>query len=199
MRKITLLLSVLVLSVLAFAQQTITGTVRDENGDPIPFATVTEVGKNNVVKANENGVFTIKVPEGTKLRITASGHQEQVVTVSGTTVTATLTSTQQQLSEVVVTTALGIRRQSKELGYAATTINAKTITQGRAVNVQQALNGKISGVSVTTTNSSVFENAKINIRGIRSLTGNNQPLLIVDGAPVSLNFLSSIPPGDIQD
>lgn len=199
MRKITLLLGMLVLGVLAFAQTTRTGTVRDEKGDPVPFATIAEVGKNNVVKADANGVFSIKTVEGAHLRITATGHQEQNVTVSGTTVTATLTTTQAQLTEVVVTTALGIKRQSRELGYAATSINNKTITQGRSVNVQQALNGKISGVSVTTTNSGVFENAKINIRGIRSLTGNNQPLLIVDGSPVSLGFLSSIPPSDIQD
>lgn len=184
---------------LAFAQTTRTGTVRDEKGDPVPFATIAEVGKNTVVKADVNGVFSIKVAEGARLRITASGHQEQTVTVSGATVAATLTTSQAQLTEVVVTTALGIRRQARELGYAATTINNKTITQGRSVNVQQALNGKISGVSVATTSSGVFENAKINIRGIRSLTGNNQPLLVVDGSPVSLNFLSSIPPSDIQD
>src|ERR1043165_2446583 len=193
MRKITLLLTVLVLSVLAFAQpRTRTGTVRDEKGDPIPFATVSEVGKNNVTKADANGLFTIKVANGAQLRITASGHQDQTVTVSCDNVSITLATRQEQMSEVVVTTALGIRRQAKELGYAATTINNKTLTQGKSVNVQQALNGKISGVDVTTTNSSGFENSKINIRGIRSLTGNNQPLLIVDGSPVPLGFLSSI-------
>src|SRR5205085_9911683 len=68
-----------------------------------------------------------------------------------------------------------------------------------SVNVQQALNGKVSGLSITTTNSGVFENSKMNIRGIRSLTGNNQPMLVVDGAPTPLGYLSSIPPDDIQD
>jgi TonB-linked SusC/RagA family outer membrane protein len=100
---------------------------------------------------------------------------------------------------VVVSTALGIKKQKNELGYAATTITNKFITQANSTNVQQALNGKISGVNVTTTNSGVFENAKINIRGIRSLTGNNQPLLLVDGSPVNLGYLSSIPPEDIED
>ena len=115
MRKITLLLSMLVLSVLAFAQRTVTGTVRDEKGDPIPFATISEVGKTNVAKADANGAFSIKVADGAQLSITASGHQPQTVTVSGNTVTATLTTTNQQLTEVVVTTALGQQRQAKAI------------------------------------------------------------------------------------
>jgi TonB-linked SusC/RagA family outer membrane protein len=67
------------------------------------------------------------------------------------------------------------------------------------VNIAQALNGKVSGVNISTVNSGVFENAKINIRGIRSLTGNNQPMLVVDGAPTPLGYLSSIPPDDVAD
>src|SRR6202007_1705621 len=103
------------------------------------------------------------------------------------------------LTDVVVTTALGIQRQAKDLGYATTTISNKTLVQAKSVNVQQALNGKVSGLNISTVNSGVFENAKINIRGIRSLTGNNQPMLVLDGAPVPLGYLSSIPPDDIQD
>jgi TonB-dependent SusC/RagA subfamily outer membrane receptor len=60
------------------------------------------------------------------------------------------------------------------------------------------LNGKVSGLNISTVNSGVFENAKINIRGIRSLTGNNQPMLVVDGSPTPLGYLSSIPPDDVQ-
>ena len=99
---------------------------------------------------------------------------------------------------MVVTTALGIQRQAKDLGYSTTTINNKALTQGKSVNIEQALNGKVSGLNISTVNSGVFENAKINIRGIRSLTGNNQPMLVVDGAPTPLGYLSSIPPDDVQ-
>jgi len=200
MRKIVSLLSVLMLlCTLAIAQtRTVSGVVRDEKGEPVPFATVTEAGTNNAVTADVNGAFKINIQGNSNLTISASGFQPKTISADEAA-NINLSINPQQLQEVVVTTALGIKRQAKELGYAATSINNKTIVQGRAVNVQQALNGKISGVSVTTTNSSVFENAKINIRGIRSLTGNNQPLLIVDGSPVSLSFLSSIPPNDIQD
>lgn len=202
MRKIVSLLSVLMLfCLLAFGQtRTVTGVVRDEKGDIIPFANITEVGNTrNSVQADANGTFSIKVNGNAQLSITAAGHNGQTVTASGNVVNATLPTTNAQLTEVVVTTALGIKRESKELGYAATSINNKTLTQAKSVNVAQALNGKISGLNVTTTNSGVFENAKINIRGIRSLTGNNQPLLVVDGAPTPLSFLSSIPPDDVQD
>ena len=116
---------------------------------------------------------------------------------SETNITVTLNATNSELSTVVVTTALGIQRQAKDLGYATTTITNKTLTAGKSVNIQQALNGKISGLNISTVNSGVFENAKINIRGIRSLTGNNEPMLVVDGAPTPLGYLSSIPPDDV--
>ncbi len=153
----------------------------------------------NSTQADANGTFSIKVGQNAQLSITASGHNSQTITPTGNVVNATLPTTNAQLTEVVVTTALGIKRESKELGYAATSIGSKLLNQGKSVNVQQALNGKISGLSVTTTNSGVFETAKINIRGIRSLTGNNQPMLVVDGAPTPLGYLSSIPPDDVQD
>src|SRR5829696_4751105 len=183
MRKTALLLSMLVLSVLAFAQRTVTGTVRDEKGDPIPFATVTEVGKNNVVKADGNGAFTIRANDGARLEITASGHQSQTVTVNGNTVSATLATSNQQLTEVVVT-ALGIQRQKKELGYSTARITNEQLTQASPVNVANGLQGKVSGLNITSINNGVFEDVKINLRGIRSLTGNNNPMLLLDGVPL---------------
>jgi TonB-linked SusC/RagA family outer membrane protein len=199
MRKITLLLLVLAVSVLAFAQRTVTGTVRDEKGEPIPFATVTEIGKNNVVKADANGAFSIRVADGARLEITASGHQTQTVTASGNTVTATLTTTNQQLTEVVVTTALGQQRQAKELGYSTAKVRAQELTQSKPVNLQNGLTGKVSGLTIQTVNNGVFADTRINLRGIRSLTGNNNPMLILDGVPVALGFINSINPQDVAD
>jgi TonB-dependent SusC/RagA subfamily outer membrane receptor len=199
MRKITLLLFMLALSVLAFAQRTVTGTVRDDKGEPIPFATITEVGKNNVVKADANGTFSIRVADGARLEVTASGHQAQTVTVTGNTVSATLTTTNQQLTEVVVTTALGQQRQAKELGYSTAKVRGSELTQARVVNLQNGLTGKVSGLNVQSVNNSVFGDTRITLRGIRSLTGNNQPMLILDGVPIALSFLNSINPNDIQD
>jgi TonB-linked SusC/RagA family outer membrane protein len=203
MRKLACLCTVLLLllcTVASAQNRTITGTVKDNAGDPIPFASIKIKGSNTGISADENGFFRITVPANTSLEISAVGSEPQTLTLptTGDVLNVTLTRTS-DLRAVVVTTSLGIKRQAKELGYAATSINNKTLTQAKAVNVQQALNGKVSGVSVATINSGVFENAKINIRGIRSLTGNNQPMLLVDGAPTPLGFLSSIPPDDIQD
>ncbi|RYE17415.1 MAG: SusC/RagA family TonB-linked outer membrane protein, partial [Sphingobacteriaceae bacterium] len=147
--------------------QTVTGVVRDAQGNPVPFATVTESGTRNAAVADANGNYSIKIKPNAKLNVTAAGYTPQNGSSGGNIV---LTRNDNGLQEVVVTTALGIKRQSKELGYAATSISNRTLTQAKSVNVQQALNGKISGLSITTTNSGVFENAKINIRGIRSLT-----------------------------
>jgi TonB-linked SusC/RagA family outer membrane protein len=202
MRKILSLLIAALLSVAAFAQnRQLTGRILDDKGDPIPFATI-KIKKTSLgTSADDAGNFKISIPPNAILVVSAAGVESREVSTigAGESLTITLSRTSNELSTVVVTTSLGIKRQAKELGYAATSVTSKVLTQGKAVNVQQALNGKVSGVSISTVNSGVFENAKINIRGIRSLTGNNQPMLVVDGAPTPLNFLSSIPPDDIQD
>jgi len=198
-KRVGILALVLFMSVAAWSQGKISGTVKDQNGDPVPFATVTVKGTKVSVAADANSNFTISAKSGDVLTVSAVGIQGTDVTVGNeAALTITVTRTAANITDVVVTTALGVQRQAKDLGYATTTINNKTLTQAKSVNVQQALNGKISGVNVSTVNSGVFENAKINIRGIRSLTGNNQPMLVVDGAPTPLGYLSSIPPDDVQ-
>lgn len=199
MRK--LLFFLFLLPALAFAQErSITGKVLNDKGQPVPSATVTNKKTKLTVTANDQGVFTIKANTGDVLVFSSTGFSEKQVTVKAdNSINVALAEQTQELTTVVVTTALGIQRQAKDLGYASTTITNKTLTQGKSVNVQQALNGKISGLNISTVNSGVFENAKINIRGIRSLTGNNQPMLVVDGAPTPLAYLSSIPPDDVQE
>lgn len=201
MKRILVLFTVLMLTGFwALAQsKTVTGIVKDESGAPVPFATVTESGTRNATTADANGNFEIKMKENGSLTFSATGYNSAKTTPEGKNVTVALKRNNLELSTVVVTTALGQQREAKELGYAQTTINNKTLTAAKSVNIQQALNGKVSGLNISTVNSGVFENAKINIRGIRSLTGNNQPMLVVDGAPTPLGYLSSIPPDDVAD
>jgi len=199
MRKCLSLLAVLVLSAsLAFSQtKPITGKLTDAQGQPVPFLTVKVKGSRTGVSADADGNYTIKAKAGDILVISGTGVTTQEVTVTeAPTMDVQVTRATTAMTEVVVT-ALGIQRQAKELGYATAKLDNATLTQAKQVNVAQALNGKVSGVNISTTNSGVFENAKINIRGIRSLTGNNQPMLVVDGAPTPLGYLSSIPPDDI--
>jgi len=102
------------------------------------------------------------------------------------------------LDEVVVTTALGQTRQAKELGYSAARVSQNELLAGRPVNIQNGLTGKVSGLTIQTVNNGVFADTRINLRGIRSLTGNNSPMLIIDGMPVELRMLNSINPNDVQ-
>jgi TonB-linked SusC/RagA family outer membrane protein len=202
MRKIVSMFTLLLLgTILAIAQsRPITGKVVDENGQPISGASVLVRGTSTGTSADANGNFRINAKTGDVLVVSGVGLPTNEVKIGGgSTLTVTLARQSQNLSEVVVTTALGVRRQAKELGYAATTVSGRELTVGKSVNVQQALNGKVSGLNISTVNSGVFENSKINIRGIRSLTGNNQPMLVIDGAPTPLGYLSSIPPDDVQD
>jgi TonB-linked SusC/RagA family outer membrane protein len=176
----------------------ITGKVVNEKNEPVAFATIKIKNSKAGTSANAQGEFTINASAADVLVVSATGSLAKEIPVGDqTNVTITLSTANTELSTVVVTTALGIQRQAKDLGYATTTITNKTLTAGKSVNVQQALNGKISGLNISTVNSGVFENAKINIRGIRSLTGNNEPMLVVDGAPTPLGYLSSIPPDDV--
>src|SRR5260370_5360657 len=111
MRKIASLLSVLMLlCTLAFAQtHTVTGIVKDEKGDPVPFATVIETGTKNAVTADANGFFTIKI-KGSQLTVSSAGHESKTVTAGTGTVSVALATVSAQLSEVVGTTALGIKQ-----------------------------------------------------------------------------------------
>jgi TonB-linked SusC/RagA family outer membrane protein len=200
MRKILTLLAVLVLSsVLAFAQtRYVTGTVRDDQGEPIPFSSVTIKGTNRGATTDANGNYRIQVQPGDVLVFTAVGAQQAEATVGNDDqVNIALTKTG-ALQEVVVT-ALGIQRQAKELGYAAARIKNSELNQARTVNLQNGLTGKVSGLNITTVNSGVFEESKINLRGLRSLTGNNSPLLVVDNIPTPLSYISTINPNDVQD
>lgn len=200
MRKLITSLCMLMFCALTYAQtRTVTGKVTDAQGKPVPYATVTVKGTKIITQTDEQGNFTIKAGSGNVLNVTYQGQQQDYAVGTSDIMSISFNHQAQNLTEVVVTTALGLKREARELGYASTSIGNKYLTQGKAVNVQQALNGKVSGVSITTVNSGVFENAKINIRGIRSLTGNNQPMLVVDGAPTPLSYMSSIPPDDIQD
>ena len=198
MRKIVSLLVFLFLANLVWSQGKITGNVRDQSGEIVPFATVTVQGTKTSVAADANANFSISAKSGDVLRISAVGVNDTSVSVGTESfINVTISRVAGAINDVVVTTALGVQRQAKSLGYATTTINNKDLTTAKSVNIQQSLNGKISGLNISTVNSGVFENAKINIRGIRSLTGNNQPMLVVDGAPTPLTYLSSIPPGDV--
>jgi TonB-linked SusC/RagA family outer membrane protein len=201
MRKLALVFAMLwCVGMTAMAQnRLVKGSVKNEKGEGVAFATVTETGTKNATNADENGNFSISVKPNARLTVSATGYTANTVAVTGETVTVVITTTQTELEEVVVSTALGVRKQPRELGYSVAQIGNKEITQARPVNVQQGLTGKISGLNVATVNNGVFADTRITLRGIRSLTGNNQPLLVLDGSPVALAQLNRLNPNDVED
>lgn len=203
MRKIAMLIAVLFCCTMSvLAQKTIKGKVSDsKDNTPLAAVTVKIKGTNIGTSSGTDGTYTLDVPaantNGT-LEFSLVGYNLQTAKIPSSGVqNITLTQDTRALNEVVVT-ALGVSRKAKDLGYSVSTINNKALVQAKSVNIAQALNGKVSGLNISTVNSGVFEDAKINIRGIRSLTGNNSPMLVVDGAPTPLGYLSSIPPDDVQ-
>ncbi len=201
MRKIASLFTMLMLfAALAFGQnRTITGTVTNEKGEPVPNASVTIKGSRTGVSADNNGQFRILAKTGDILVASSSGMESSEATIgSGSTVNFSVKTIIIAGTEVVVT-ALGQSRQPKELGYSVSKVKAAELTQAKSVNLQNGLTGKVSGLNVQTVNNGVFADTRITLRGIRSLTGNNQPMLILDGVPINLSYLSSINPNDITD
>jgi len=181
--------------------KTVTGRVTDaETGEGMPGVTVQLKGSTTASPTDINGGYTITVPStGGTLVFSFIGYSNQEIAIGNqTTINVRLATDARQLGEIVVT-ALGIERQKKEVGYAATTVTDEVITRANPVNVANGLQGKVSGLNIASTNNGVFENVKINLRGIRSLTGNNNPLLVLDGIPSDIGYLSSINPNDIEN
>lgn len=201
MRKIASLFTMLMLfSALAFGQsRVISGTVTDETGTTLPGVSVVIKGTRTGTATDNNGQFRINAKTGDVLVFTSTGIEpkEEVVGASSS-LTIQVKSKSVTGTEVVVT-ALGVRAQPKELGYTVSKVKAAELTQAKSVNLQNGLTGKVSGLNVQQVNNGVFNDTRLTLRGIRSLTGNNQPMLILDGVPISLGYLSSINPNDIVD
>ncbi|WP_418894643.1 SusC/RagA family TonB-linked outer membrane protein [Limibacterium fermenti] len=197
-KKFVLFLSLFLIGIgLATAQTRVRGTVVDEAGEPIIGATVTIKGVSQGTATDIDGNFSITAPEGGTLVVSYVGYQSQEVPVSAN-VRVTLVEDLKVLDEVVVT-AFGLQRQKRELGYSTAQVNSEELIQARAVNAATSLQGKVAGLNVSSLDNGVLEDVKINLRGIRSLTGNNNPMLLLDGVPVGLNLLSTINPNDIEN
>ncbi|HXO75545.1 MAG TPA: TonB-dependent receptor plug domain-containing protein, partial [Puia sp.] len=188
MRKLLLLAgSMLLLSVSLFAQnRTITGKVADPEGKPVPGASILIKGTKTGTSTNPDGSFTINVSEKAKsLSVSAIGWIDQEVEIGNrTSISVVLAAKDKTLSEVVVT-SLGIVRDKRSLGYATQQLKADQIADKGSVNIIGALEGKVSGVNITSASGSAGASININIRGITSFTRSNQPLFVVDGIPIS--------------
>ncbi|MEX2568230.1 MAG: SusC/RagA family TonB-linked outer membrane protein [Cyclobacteriaceae bacterium] len=174
----------------------VSGTVTDANGQPIPGATVLVEGTNSGTATDIDGKFMLDAPEGAVLLISFIGYQSQRVTVSNqTTFNITLQEDQSSLEEVVVV-GYGTQKKADITGSVASV--SEDLLQSRPVaNFEDALQGRASGVQVRQTGGDLNGKFSINIRGIGSVTGSNDPLIVVDGVPLFSSDFSTINPKDI--
>ncbi len=166
------------------------GTVVDENGDPVIGASVLVVGMQFGTSTDINGKFVLKdVKNGATLQISYVGYETITVKITSSTIKVKLVPSAKNLDEVVVT-ALGIKRQTKALGYSVQEIKGNSITEARENNIISSLSGKFAGVQVSGSGNGSMGSSRIIIRGNNSISGSNEPLIVVDGVPMD-NFSGS--------
>ncbi len=180
----------------AFGQATsvVKGTVVDQYGEPLIGAKVIQVGTTNGVATDVNGKFTISVPKGAKLSASFIGFVTSTATEKGE-IKFVLAEDKKNLNEIVVI-GYGTARRSDVTGSIAT-VGADKINENPSTNIAYALQGRVAGVDMQQTSSVPGEEMRIRIRGQRSLTASNDPLIVLDGIPY-LGNLSDINPSDIK-
>jgi len=172
-------------SMLAFAQtRTVSGTITDANGLPVPGATVAVKGVKGGTSTDANGKFTIHISGNAQLIVSGIGFETQEFKVGDSpNVMIVLKQGNSSLSEVVVT-ALGIRRDKRLLTYSTQEVGGDALVGAKQDNVVNALDGKIAGVQINNSSGMPGSSTRIVIRGVSSLEGNNTALFVIDGVPM---------------
>ncbi len=199
MKKIvsTLFLAVLVFATASAQVRSVTGSVKDEKGVGVAYATVKVKGQSSAVVADANGNFKINAAATASLQVSATGFASTEVKAASATLSIVLNRQVDALNDVVVT-AQGIRKKAKEIGYSYAKVSNEDISVGRSPQLTQALAGKVSGLAVYTVNNSVDPAVKVVLRGYRSLTGNNEALVVIDGMQTTSTALATINPQDVE-
>ncbi len=186
MRKFLLLLTVAFLtgSISAWSQSVSGKVTSGSDGSPLPGVSILVKGTNIGTTTNVDGIYAINAAPGGTLVFSFIGFTTKEEAISNrSTIDVALTEDVSQLNEVVVT-ALGISREQRSLGYATTSINNEALVKTATPNFATALYGKAPGVTINATPGGATSGVAINIRGQSSITGNTQPLIILDGVPI---------------
>ena len=166
----------------SIAQDSVTGTVTDADGIPLPGATVIVQGTSTGVSTDFDGNYQINATQGETLVFSFVGYVEQIVSVNGATLNISL-QTNNELEEVVVT-GIGLTKKQRALGYNVQSVDGEEISYKQNEDFVNSLNGATSGVQITSSSGDAGSSTFITIRGSGSVLGNNQPLYVVDGSPI---------------
>jgi TonB-linked SusC/RagA family outer membrane protein len=189
MKRTLLLFTILIFMVaqVVAQQRTISGKVIGSDGTPISFATVQVKGTTTGTTTDENGNFSLSVPDTGILVFSSIGYTSQEIAIgTQSSYTVQLLPSTSSLNELVVT-ALGIERTDRSIGYSVQTIQPEQLENARSTNLVDALAGEAAGVRVNNQSGGLGGSSKIVIRGSSSLSGSSQPLFVVDGVPVTNN------------
>ena len=169
-----------------FAQgRRITGRVLDERGQGLPSAGITVKGTQVGTVTDLDGNFQLNVPEGsTTLTVQGVGYTTQDVPITNGLVTVRMATASRELTGAVVT-ALAIRREKRDIGYSATTINSDELNAGNNVSVLSAIQGKTAGANISSNTGGPGGSTRVVLRGEKSISGNNNALIVVDGIPIN--------------
>lgn len=196
MKKFLLTACLLFLIMTTYGQFMVSGTVKDETGEPLPGVNVLVRGTSQGTVTDISGNYTLDVPEDAALIFSFIGYVTEEIKVNQrSTIDLVLTPDITALNEVVV---IGYGTTTKkELTGAVSVVQAKEIQALNPTRLEQALQGQMAGVNVTTASGSPGGGANIRIRGITT-NGNNNPLVLVDDVPYSVDGLSALNPNDIE-
>lgn len=190
MKKQLLLFMLLMASSAAIYAQKVSGKVSSsKEGVSLPGVSVQVKGTNTGTNTNSDGSYSVNAPSNATLVFSFIGYKTQEIKVGNQSViNVSLDEDAQRLDEVVVT-ALGIKKEAKKLGYATSTVNREQLTENRTPNLMNALTGKIAGVNISGLGTGPAGTSKIRIRGQSSISGQNNPLIVVNGVPIdNTNF-----------
>lgn len=169
----------------AAQSKVITGRVVDSHGEPVIGASVAIKGTRTGVITDVDGKYTLRnVPENAEISISYVGFQAVNLKSSDPQLSNVVLQENNKLLNEVVVTALGISRQEKNLTYATQSISGNELQQVRDLNVANSLAGKIAGLDISQVSSGLGGSSRISLRGNRSISGNNQALIVVDGVPI---------------
>ncbi len=173
--------------------KTVTGKVTDNKGEVLIGVNVSEQGTSTAVITNQNGNYSITVAGNNSVLVFEHvGYDIKTETVGTRTVINVVLQTQTMELDEVVVTALGIRKESRKLGYSATTVKVDEITQNRTTNVMKSLEGKVAGLEIAPPTAGAGASTRIRLRGQSGFAGQvNSPLIVINGLPMDQDARSA--------
>lgn len=204
MRKVLLSVAMMSSALTVMADRTIKGVVKDAK-EPLPFANVVIKGTTIGTNTDMDGNYEIEVPEGAILEFSYSGYETQTRKITAKTAgTLNVTLSEEMLEELVVT-GYGVQKKSDVTG-SVSSLSEEKLKESVATSIDQAMQGRVSGVSVSSSSGQPGQATSVRVRGVNTLSGSSEPLYVVDGMPIgggdashsaSSNPLASINPADI--